>query len=235
MPQAGGRKRASRLMVIPARNLFAVALILGLAGAGCRPGPARLLPPAEIQDLKGEASFYLSGPDGAFRFRLGFCCRLSGGVRLELFDPLGRLRTVVWLGGQRATLYLSSEKVFWQGDSRVLTSEVFGREINDEELTGILAGHWTRLADQMGWKLQLDSQGRVLGGERNGLRFILKEKFSPGLVPRTVHFIYGDYTVRMKVLRMNFNRCRDDSLFSPALPPVARELDWEEMAGRWKK
>lgn len=235
MPQAGGRSRAGRWTVASAGRYLIVVLMLALQAAGCRTGPVRLLPPAEIQDVAGQASFYLSGPDGAFRFRLGFCGRLSGQARLELFDPLGRLRAVVWLSGERAALYLPSEKVYWQGASRVLTSEIFGRELKSEELVRIISGRWPQLAEENGWLLRRDDRNRVLGGEREGLVFILKENFAPGLVPKTVHFSSGAYTVRMKVLRMDFNRCREDSLFNPAVPPGVRQLEWEEMAGRWKK
>lgn len=201
----------------------------------CRTGPVRLLPPAALQSLQGQASFLLSGPDGVFRFRLGFYGRLPGEARLELFDPIGRLRAVVWLGPELATLYLPSEKVYWQGESRVLTSEVFGQELRAGELLTILAGRWDYLASEDGWQLQHDDRGEVLAGERDGLRFTIKEKFSPGLVPKTVQFSSGDYTVRMRVLRVSFNRGQEPSLFNPALPPGVKQLGWKEMAGRWKK
>ncbi|NPV82000.1 MAG: hypothetical protein HPY46_00210 [Candidatus Aminicenantes bacterium] len=234
MPQGGGKERGKQ------RNGFyfgGILLIFTwiLASTGCRTGPVRLLPPAEIQNLAGQASFLLNGPDGVFRFRLGFYGRLPGEARLELFDPIGRLRTVVWLGPELATLYLPSEKVYWQGESRVLTSEVFGRELKAGELLRILSGLWTQLAEEDGWVLQLDHQGNVLGGERDGLLFTLKEKFPPGLLPKTVQFSSGVYTVRMKVLRVSFNRKQEPSLFNPVLPPGVKQLGWEEMAGRWKK
>lgn len=234
MPQGGGQERGK------GRTCFYLAggvliSFLVLAATSCRTGPVRLLPPAEIQNLEGQASFYLSGPDGGFRFRLGFFGRLPGEARLELFDPIGRLRTVVWLGPESTTLYLPSEKVYWQGESRVLTSEVFGRELKAGELLKILSGLWTQLAKDDGWLLQLDHLGHVLGGERDGLLFTLKEKFPPGLLPKTVLFSAGDYTVRMKVLRVSFNRKQDPSLFNPLLPPGVKQLGWEEMAGRWKK
>lgn len=234
MPQGGGQERGKGRTCFYLAGGFLISILV-LAATACRTGPVRLLPPAEIQNLEGQASFYLSGPDGGFRFRLGFCGRLPGEARLELFDPIGRLRTVVWLGPESTTLYLPFEKVYWQGESRVLTSEVFGQELKAGELLRILSGLWTQLAEEDGWLLHHDRQGHVLGGERDGLLFTLKEKFPPGLLPKTVHFSSGDYTVRMKVLRVSFNRRQDPSLFNPVLPPGVKQLGWEEMAGRWKK
>lgn len=234
MPQGGGKERG------PQRHGFylwgeLLVFIWILAAVGCRPGPTRLLPPPGIHNLEGQASFYLSGPDGGFRFRLVFYGRFPGEARLELFDPIGRLRTVVWLGPELATLYLPSEKVYWQGESRVLTSEVFGQELKPGELLRILSGLWAQLAADDNWQLLLDGQGNVLGGERDGLLFTLKEKFPPGLLPKTVYFSSGDYTVRMKVQRVSFNLGQGASLFNPVLPPGVKKLGWEEIAGRWKK
>lgn len=234
MPQGGGKERGQQRYGFY-RGPVLLVFIWILAAVGCRPGPVRLLPPAAIQNLEGQASFYLSGPDGVFRFRLGFYGRLPDEARLELFDPIGRLRTVVWLGPEFATLYLPSEKVYWQGESRVLTSEVFGQELKAEELLRILSGLWGQLAAEDNWQLQLDGQGNVLGGERDGLLFTLKEKFAPGLVPKMVYFSSGGYTVRMKVHRVSYNRFKEISLFNPVIPPGVKQLGWEEMAGRWKK
>lgn len=235
MPQGGGKERGSREKGFSIGTTFLILISLILGATDCRTGPVSLVPPSEINNLEGEGSFYLRGPDGAFRFRLRFYGRLPDEARLELFDPLGRLRTVVWLRGELATLYLPSEKVCWQGEGRLLMAEVFGRELQAAELFRILAGRWAPLAEEAGWQLQLDSQGRVLGGERDGLLFALEESFAPGLVPRTLGFTCGDYRVRLKVLRMHFNRQRDDRLFNPSIPPGVRKLEWEEMSGLWKK
>ncbi len=236
MPQGGGRERGSRRKDFSTgRVLFILFIICTLTATGCRTGSVSLVPPSEIHNFQGEGSFYLSGPDGAFRFRTGFYGRLTDEARLELFDPFGRLRTVVWLRGNLATIYLPSEKVYWQGEDRVLTSGIFGRELKVSELIRILTGLWARLADEAGWQLKLDHQGQVKGGQRDGLLFALKESFAPGLIPRTIHFSSGDYKVIMKVMRMHFNRHQDDRLFNPDLPTGVRKLEWEEMSGLWKK
>ncbi|MCX8159519.1 MAG: hypothetical protein N3G18_01130 [Candidatus Saccharicenans sp.] len=235
MPEGGGREKTGRLRCPVGPCLLILVIIVGLTGAACRSRPVRLLPPNEIRNLGGQASFYLNGPDGVFRFRLGFFCLFPATARLEFIDPLGRLRAILWLGPELATLYLPTERIYWQGESRVLTSEVFGQELKPEELARILAGLWSQLAAEDGWQLQLDGQGHVLGGERNGLLFVLKEKFPPGQVPKKVHFSSPGYTVRMHVLKLNFNRGQEASMVNPVLPPGLRKVDWEEMAGRWKR
>ncbi|MCR4395190.1 MAG: outer membrane lipoprotein LolB [Candidatus Saccharicenans sp.] len=195
----------------------------------------RLVPPERLDYLDGQASFSLQGPEGAARFRLRFYCRLEDQVRLELFDPLGRLQTIVWLNGERATLHLPEDRVFWEDESRVLTSEVFGRELPGRELTRIIAGRWSELAADDGWQFRVDESGKVVSGKRDGLSFEIKETFAPGRVPKTVHFSSPDYSVRMRLLKVNFNRPRPETIFRPSLPAGTRKLEWEEISGRWKK
>lgn len=235
MPQGGGTERGERQSNFSTATACLLIIIGMMTATGCQTRLVSLVPPSEIHSLEGEGSFYLSGPDGTFRFRLGFYSRLPDEARLELFDPFGRLRTVVWLRGDLATLYLPAERVYWQGEGRVLMAEVFGYELKTIELFRILAGLWARLAEEAGWQLRLDSRGQVLEGEKDGLSFVLKESFAPGLIPRTVYFFSGNYRVRLRVLSLHFNRNQNAQLFNPTLPAGVKRLEWEEVSGRWKK
>lgn len=234
VPEGGGSKRRSR----PEPDSCVILLILlffTLSLAGCWPSPVRLVPPDRIDRLDGQASFYLRGPGGAVRLRLNFYYRLEDRARLELYDPLGRLQTIVWLNGDLATLYIPADRVFWEGDSRLITTEVFGRELSGQELAKILAGCWSGLESDDSWQLQVDETGAVVAGNREGLKFEIKEKFAPGRVPKTILFTSWDYTVRIKLLQLNFNRPRPENVFQPFIPAGTRKLEWEEISGRWKK
>ncbi|MBC7348675.1 MAG: hypothetical protein H5U05_01725 [Candidatus Aminicenantes bacterium] len=235
MPQGGRSKREGGLESNSPAFIFLIFALYLLGLAGCQPSPARLVPPDRIDYLDGQASFSLRGPDGAVRFRLSFYYRLENQARLELFDPLGRLQTIVWLKGELATLYLPSDRVFWAGESRLITTEVFGQELPARELARILAGIWSELESDAGWQLQVDEQGSVVSGKRAGLSFEVKETFAPGQVPKTVHFTSRDCMVRMKLLKLHFNRPRPESVFQPSIPAGTRKLEWEEISGRWKK
>ena len=235
MPQGGGSKRGGRLKSNALGLILLIFAVYILSLAGCRPSPVRLVPPAKVDYLDGQASFSLRGPDGAVRFRLSFCYRLENQVRLELFDPLGRLQTIVWLKGELATLYLPADRVFWAGESRLITAEVFGQALPARELARILAGLWSELEVDDGWELQVDETGSVVSGKRADLSFDIKETFAPGRVPKTVLFTSRDYMVRMKLLKLHFNRPWPESFFQPSIPAGTRKLEWEEISGRWKK
>uniref|UniRef100_UPI00404BA344 hypothetical protein n=1 Tax=Candidatus Saccharicenans sp. TaxID=2819258 RepID=UPI00404BA344 len=235
MPEECGNTRGSRPKSNSRCFIPLILAVLVLILAGCRPAPVRLVPPDRIDYLDGQASFYLKGPDGAVRFRLSFYYRLEDRTRLELFDPLGRLQAIVWLNGEQATLYLPADRMFWEGESQLITTEVFGRELTGQELAKILTGLWSELEADDGWKLQVDDKGSVISGERDDLSFEIKEKFAPGRVPKTVYFTSRDYSVRMKLLKLNFNRPRTETIFQPYIPVGTRRTEWEEISERWKK
>lgn len=203
--------------------------------AGCQPSPVRLVPPERIDYLDGQASFYLRAPEGGVRFRLSFYYQLGDRARLEFYDPLSRLQAIVWLNGALATLYIPSDRVYWKGDSRLITTEVFGRELSGQELVKILTALWSELEADDGWQLQVDEKGSVVSGRREGLNFEIKDKFAPGRVPKTIHFVSGDYSVRMRLLKLNFNRPRSENVYSPLIPTGTRKLEWKEISSRWKK
>lgn len=231
MPEGGGSKRERR----PEPDWWGLLLILTLSLAGCQPSPARLVPPERIDYLDGQASFYLRSPEGVVRFRLNFYYQLEDRARLELYDPLGRLQAIIWLNGDLATLYIPADRVFWEGDSQLITTEVFGRKLSSQELAKILAGRWSWLESYNSWELQVDEKGSVVSGRREGLSFEIKDTFAPGQVPKTVHFISRDYNVRIRLVKLNFNRPRPENVFQPSLPAGTRKLEWEEISDRWKK
>lgn len=235
MPEGGGRARGGRLKIHAAGTVLFSVLLGLLATAGCRITPVRLVPPSAINYLDGQASFYMRGPEGAARFRLSFYFQPPGSARLEIYDPLGRLQTIIWLNEEAAALFLPAQKLFWQGDGRIITSELFGRELQVRELIRILSGQWRDLAAEDGWHLERPAPGSALSGWRDDLKFEIKESFPPGLVPKTVNFSARDYSTRMRVQRLHFNRYQKDSLFVPQMPPGARKVEWEEIVNLWKK
>ncbi len=216
--------------------IFFVLLVLwALGGQGCARRPINLISPEQIQNLAGQASFFARGPENEGRFRLGFYGDLPDQMKLELFNPLGGVASVLWLNGPEAILYLPGEKVFWQGHSQLIISDFFGAELEARELIQVLTARWSELETRGGWKLQFDEKGSVIAGEKGNLRFEIKERFPPGQIPRTIYFEAMGYVVRMRILKINFNHLDTKSVFHPALPTEVRELTWEEISAKWKK
>jgi hypothetical protein len=233
--QGGGALRCGKKTGRLVSVLFLLTILWTLGGQGCIRAPVKLIPPDEIQNLNGQASFYVRSPEKEGRLRLGFYLNLPDKVKLELFNPLGGIESILWLSGPEAILYLPGEKVFWQGQSQVITSDFFGTELKASELIRILGARWPELKTEDGWMLLADEEGSVMAGERRDLRFEIKERFAPGQIPRTIYFEAGGYEVRMRILKMKFNRLRAESVFAVNLPPIARELQWEEISVRWNK
>jgi len=209
-------------------------LLFSFIAAACRPAPPVIVPPDSVERLEADASFQLSAPEGNFRFRARLYGAFPDKLRLELFDPLGRLQSIVWIDSGTAMVYVPREKIFWSGDSRVITSEVFGQELTSRELSLVLSGRWAELEVAGGWALEFDRSGLVLTGQRDGLRFEVKERYAPGPVPRIIFFVSGEYRVKIRLQAVLFNRNFNFSLLEPSIPVGTRRVEWAEIAGRWK-
>ncbi|MDD8030450.1 MAG: hypothetical protein PHQ25_00425 [Acidobacteriota bacterium] len=228
---ANDDKQRSRPFLV----LLVLVVLWAFGGQGCARGPINFVSPDEIQNLAGQASCYARGPGKEGRFRLGFYGNVPDQVKLELFNPLGGVESILWLNGPEAILYLPGEKVFWQGHGQLITSDFFGTELETRELIQMLAARWAELEKQGGWKLLLDEEESVIAGEKGNLRFEIKERFSPGQIPRTIYFEAQGYMVRMRILKIKFNHLEAKSVFRPTLPPAVRELPWEEISARWNR
>lgn len=193
-----------------------------------------LLPPEEIHFLDGQASFNLKTPEHSGRLRLAFYFWLPEKGRLEVFNPLGKLESLVWFNGPRAVLYFPGEKIFWEGPVETILSDFFGEKLEVEELALLLAARWSRLKRDYGWGISQEGNN-LPSGFREGLSFKVMERLSGSPLPKVINFESQEFVVRVKLLKLRFNCPQKDSFFSPSVPSSAQKLSWEDISSLWKR
>ncbi|MBC7362267.1 MAG: hypothetical protein H5U06_08315 [Candidatus Aminicenantes bacterium] len=201
----------------------------------CLPRSPRIILPAEINNLGGEATFYVRSPEREGRSRLGFYFELPDRVRLEIFNPFGGLESLLWLNGRQAILYIPKEKVFWRGESRWITADFLGGEMEASELVGVFSARWSVFTPDDGWEVFRDEEGRVLGGKKGGLKFEIKETFPGTEMPKTVYFEAENFKVRVRLLKLRFNQRWKENFFTPSFPAGTKQLSWGEISELWKR
>lgn len=215
------------------RSFFVLLAILLLVS--CFPTSPRLHPPEKIENFRGEASFYVKSPEREGRLRLGFYFELPEKIRLEIFNLLGGLESILFLDGSNAILYLPREKVFWQGESQKLMSDFIGGNIAAAELASLFSGRWTIFSPENSWQIWKNEAGQITAGMKAGLKFEIKELFPQTSIPRIVYFKAENFEVRIKLLKLRFNQRWEENIFSPSFPVGTQQLSWEEISGLWKK
>ncbi|MFA4925954.1 MAG: lipoprotein insertase outer membrane protein LolB [Candidatus Aminicenantales bacterium] len=193
-----------------------------------------VVPPGEILNFRGQASFYFKSPEQQGRCRLNFFFETPvARARLEVLNPLGGLESILWLSGESATLYLTSERLVWQGTTSFLLSEFLGGQISVEDLSRLLTGQVARLGGS--WEITGETSGRAISGRKADLSFELKDYFSGNQVPRTIIFQTESYLARLRLSKIKFNQDSKTELFRPSFPAGAREVSWQELSTLWKK
>ncbi|MDD8020280.1 MAG: lipoprotein insertase outer membrane protein LolB [Acidobacteriota bacterium] len=211
--------------------LLTAAIIMG--SISCLTSSPIVVPPGEISDFRGQASFYFSSPWQQGRVKLNFFFELPARARLEVLNPFGGLESILWLTGQKATLYLSAKRVYWQGPTSFPLREFLGGEISVEDLSRLILGQADELDNS--WEITSGASGEVIKGRKEDLSFELKD-YSPGSqVPRTIVFQKQNYSARIRLTKMKFNQISKAELFIPSFPAGAREVSWEEISNLWKK
>ncbi len=193
-----------------------------------------VVPPGEILNFRGQASFYFKSPEQQGRCRLNFFFETPlARARLEVLNPLGGLESILWLSREGATLYLTSERLVWQGATSLLLSEFLGGDISVEDLSRLLTGQVARLAGS--WQITSETSGRAISGRKEDLSFELKDYFSGNQVPRTIIFQTESYLARLRLSKIKFNQDSKAELFRPSFPAGAKEVSWQELSALWKK
>jgi len=213
-------------------KFFVFLLFLNLSCFG--PAP-RINPPAEINNFGGQASFYARGHGREGRVRLSFYFQLPEKARLEVFNPLGGLESVLWLNGPEAVLYIPKEKAYWRGETIHITADFLGGSLACSELSAIFSARWAVLDSDHGWEIFRDQSGVVTGGMRQELEFAIKETFADTEIPKIVYFESGELKVRVRLLKMRFNQLLKEALFVPSFQAGAKEVSWEQISELWKR
>ena len=231
MASNAGHKRETRVSSF----ILSLALITGLVliSIACRTVSPVVLPPGEVLNLRGQGSFYFKSPGGQGRVRMSFFFELPFRARLEILNPLGGLEAILWLDGRQSTLYLTADRLVWQGDTGFLLDQFLGGELAVEDLACLLTGQVSRL--QGSWEIKDEASGQAVKGRKEDLSFELKEYFAGSQVPKTILFEAENYSARLRLQAIKFNQTYKTELFSPSFPAGARKVSWEELSQSWKR
>lgn len=218
---------------------FAALTFVGLFLAGCRPARVLILtPPEKIERIEGYASLRISGEQGSARSKFTFLFQLPHQGRIEVTDfILGRTLYQIIVDRERAAFLVPSKKVYWEGDEEEIINYFLGFRLSLEEMINLLQGRWEerntkarKEGKEEDWILNRDEKGRILFGQRGGLRFEVREFISGSRFPQVLTFQHASISGRLRILRLNFNKpLKKKDSFNLAFLANYRRVSWEEI------
>lgn len=139
---------------------------------------------------------------------------------------------------ETAFFVLPSKKAYSQTGKEEVISAFLGFALTQQEVLSLLSGKWEGEENRaaygslgISWDLEKDGASRVIAGQKDELRFEVKEFFGRTPVPRLVHFYHPASHGRLKVLDLNFNPQvgRDSFRLNFLGDPSFRAVSWAEM------
>ena len=186
------------------RSAPALLFLSVLALFSCLPSRPAVAPlPPTVESVEGFATFRLAREGGTAKSKLSFLFRLPGQGRIEVFDPLGRTASLLFLDDEEAYLVLPARRAYWKSGRDEVMTKLLGFALGPEELTHILTGRADRLN---GWSLEKDSQGRVIRGRREDLWFEVRQFFERSPLPRLLVLARAKDKGSLRILRLSFNQ-----------------------------
>jgi len=183
--------------------------------------------PSKIESLEGYASLNISGERGKAKSKFSFLFLLPDQGRIEVFDLLGRRIYSLFIEEEEAFFVLPSKKVYWQGKREEIIDKFLGFALSPKEMGHLLSGQWEGM--QMEWNLEKDDKGRVVAGNREELRFEVKEFFAQSSMPRLVFFNHSLDRGRLKIFTINFNQPIKGDVFRLSFLDDFVSKTWEEI------
>ncbi len=218
----------------PVRTIISAIILIGIGAAifcliSCHPGTPRFSPlPPEVISIEGYASLKLTRGGETAKSRVSFVFVLPDRGRVEALDPFGRTVSILLMDNEEAFLVLPSKKAYWRAGREEALAKLLGFELNPKEITDILSGK----ADEMsGWDIERDGQGRTVRGERDSLRFEVRQFFGQSALPQLLALSRGGEKGTLKILRLNFNQPLKGAVFERAFlrDEAYRPATWAEM------
>ncbi len=191
---------------MPRRGILPLllALVLGASAAAClRVQPRVGSVPAAVESLEGYASWRLTRDGASAKSSFTFLIALPDRGLIEITDPLHRTVSRLVFDGETAYLVLPGKRAYWQADRSEIMMKLLGLDISPAELAALLSGREQSLS---GWSLEADDRGRIVGGHRGGLEFLVRDFFNGGRLPRTIDFSNGTDQGSLRVSRLQFNQ-----------------------------
>jgi hypothetical protein len=199
---------------------------------GCRPSSVLLSPlPLELESIEGYASLRLYSGEETTRTKFTFVLRMPDYGFIEVSDFLGRSIYRIVINPDAAYLVVPSKKLYWKGEEAEIIDKFLGFRLTLAEMIGVISGEWTaRDGTTLSvWRLEHDSEGRVLSGQRDELVFSVEAFVEETRFPRDLTFTHPLNTGRLKILQMDFNRAAHREVFSTAFLKNYLEKTWPEI------
>jgi hypothetical protein len=191
----------------PVRKIIAATMLMGVAILwliSCHPGTPRFSPlPPQVISIEGYASLRLTRGGETAKSRLSFIFVLPDRGRIEVYDPLGRTVSILFLGVEEAFLVLPSKRVYWQTGREEALGKLLSFDLSPKEITDILSG---KAEEMNGWDLERDGQGRIVRGRRDSLRFEVRQFYGQGVLPQLLALSHDGERGSLKIIRLNFNQ-----------------------------
>ena len=182
--------------------------------------------------MDGYGSLSLRRENGSVKTRFSFRFILPDTGRIEALDVFGRMLAVLIFKEGDSWLLLPSRHAYWTGPEEELMEKFLGFGLKAGELARLLCGRWTEpgVPDGAGeWKLDRDTRGFILGGEREGFRFDVGDFFGGASVPRTIAFSRAGSSGKIRVLKIQFNRPPRGDLFGASILQGLEPKTWPEI------
>lgn len=221
------------------RRGFRRAVLVTVAVAAlsaCAGGPPRLAPiPDVLTSLEGDGSLSLTGTGGTVRSRFSFILLPPARARIDVFDPLGRLVYFLLMTDDEALMAVPSKKAFCRGSQEEVIARFLGFGLTPREMASLLTGRWPERGpggerpDGEEWTLRRDDKNRIASGERDGLRFEVRDFFPGSEAARILTFLHADSRGRLKIHHLAFNRPRPGATEAASLLKGYTEKTRQEM------
>lgn len=214
------------------RTIIAATILIGAAIfwlISCHPGTPRFFPlPPEVVSIEGYASLRLTRGGETAKSRFSFIFVLPDRGRIEVYDPLGRTVSLLFLGMEEAFLVLPSKRVYWRAGREEALAKLLGFDLSPKEITDILSG---KAEEMSGWDLERDGQGRIVRGRRDSLRFEVRQFFGQSALPQLLALSRGGEKGSLKILRLNFNQPLKGAAFELSFlqDEAYKPSTWEEI------
>jgi outer membrane biogenesis lipoprotein LolB len=190
----------------PARPGAAAAGVVLLAISAlisCFPTRPSFSPlPPHVESIEGYASLRLTRDGETVKSRFSFLFLLPGQGRIDIFDPLGRTVSSLFIEADEAFFVLPSKKIYWETTREEALSRFLGFALAPQEMTAILSG---KPEDLRGWELLRDSRDRVYRGLRGDIQFEVRQFFDGSRLPQLLALAHGGDRGSLRILRLNFN------------------------------
>jgi hypothetical protein len=183
--------------------------------------------------MEGHARVWLANPEASTRTKFSFLLALPDRGSIEVSNFLGQSLYRILITPDQAFLIIPSKKVYWKGKEIEIFDFLLGFRLSLREMISLISGDWSPAdpprPEAFSWTLDRDEQGRIIGGQRQGLSFIVEEFVAETRFPRSVRFEHPGNSGRLRVLKMDFNRpLRADAFETKYLGNFA-EKTWEEI------